>query len=112
MLALLILNCKIILVLFILNKLLHSLVWVMLQIWNVKTTECIHTFQGGIGSTSSDVTVNSVHLLPRNIDHFVLCNKSSTVFVMTMQGQVSSLFVCQWSISSLTSYIGLNWFSC
>eukprot|EP00794_Sanderia_malayensis_P019400 gene19400-21323_t len=58
------------------------------KIWNLKTTECLHTFQGAIGATTSDISVNSVHLLPRNIDQFVLCNKSNTIFILNMQGQI------------------------
>lgn len=39
-------------------------------------------FQGG------DASVNSVHLFPKNTDHIVVCNKTSSIFIMTLQGQV------------------------
>lgn len=39
-------------------------------------------FQGG------DASVNSVHLFPRNSDHIVVCNKTSSIYIMTLQGQV------------------------
>jgi WD40 repeat-containing protein SMU1 len=34
------------------------------------------------------VSVNSVHLFPKNSDHIVVCNKTSAMYIMTLQGQV------------------------
>lgn len=42
-------------------------------------------FQGG------DASVNSVHLFPKNADHIVVCNKTSSIYIMTLQGQVLEL---------------------
>jgi len=63
-----------------------------IKIWNIKSAECLHTFQGGIGGSAGGVRCNSVHIQPRQPDHFILCNKSSTIFVMNLQGQVVRTF--------------------
>jgi WD40 repeat-containing protein SMU1 len=57
--------------------------------WNVKTTECIKTIKPDVGSGAVDLTINSIHLFPKNVDQFVMCNRSSTVAIMNMQGQVN-----------------------
>ena len=72
-----------------------------IQLWNLKTTECINTFKGGLTGSEGDVTINSIHFLPKTTDQFVICNRSNAVTLMNIQGQVGrSLTLYLYSLQS------------
>ncbi|RUS34561.1 hypothetical protein BC938DRAFT_479667 [Jimgerdemannia flammicorona] len=62
------------------------------KIWDAKSSSCLHTLtpQDGALLTSgvSGATVLSVIPMPKNMDQFVVCNKSSMVYIMTLRGQL------------------------
>ncbi|XP_062097158.1 suppressor of mec-8 and unc-52 protein homolog 1 [Humulus lupulus] len=62
------------------------------KVWDVKTTECLQTFKPPPPLRGGDASVNSVHLFPKSTDHIIVCNKTSSVYIMTLQGQVVKSF--------------------
>lgn len=60
-----------------------------IKLWSLKTNDCVSTFKAPISSANIDLSINSVTLLPKNPDNFLVCNRSNTLFVMNLQGQVS-----------------------
>jgi len=65
-----------------------------LKVWSVKSTECQNTFRVSVPGAGSIIStpVISVHLVPKSnmTDQqlFVVCNKTNTVHVVNIQGQV------------------------
>eukprot|EP00850_Spirogloea_muscicola_P012130 SM000077S21604 [mRNA] locus=s77:424787:429886:- [translate_table: standard] len=62
------------------------------KVWDAKSADCLQTLKPPPPLRGGDATVNSVHVMPKNLDHIVVCSRSSTIFVMTLQGQVVKSF--------------------
>ncbi|KVI07465.1 CTLH, C-terminal LisH motif-containing protein [Cynara cardunculus var. scolymus] len=58
------------------------------KVWDLKSTDCLQTFKPPPPLRGGDASVNSVHLSPKNPDHVIVCNKTSSIYLMTLQGQV------------------------
>ncbi|VAH60704.1 unnamed protein product [Triticum turgidum subsp. durum] len=57
------------------------------DVWDAKTADCLQSFKPPPPLRGGDASVNSVHLFPKNSDHIVVCNKTSSIYIMTLQGQ-------------------------
>ncbi|CAG8675094.1 43942_t:CDS:10 [Gigaspora margarita] len=68
-----------------------------IKIWDSKSTSCLHTItphggQGASATISGGITVNCVVQMPKNMDQLIVCNKSPTIYIVTMRGQIIKTF--------------------
>lgn len=62
------------------------------KVWDTKSTDCLQTFKPPPPLRGGDASVNSIHLFPKNPEHIIVCNKTSSIYLMTLQGQVVKSF--------------------
>jgi WD40 repeat-containing protein SMU1 len=55
-----------------------------IKVWNLKSLECINTFR-----INNDVPINCILQIPKSQDQYVICNRTNTLHVINLQGQVS-----------------------
>ena len=66
----------------------------MLRVWDAKTCDCLASFRPPQALAGHERAVLSVHANPQNVDHILVCTRSNTAFMMTLQGQVSISAQC------------------
>jgi hypothetical protein len=44
--------------------------------------------KAALETDAADITVNSLALVPRHADQFLVCNRSNTLFLMDLKGTV------------------------
>jgi len=59
-----------------------------IRIWDAKSTDCLNTFR----LNNTEIIIQSLQILPKSNDHLVVCNKSNTVYIMNLDGQVLKNF--------------------
>lgn len=57
----------------------------VLKMWNLKSLECLNTFR-----IAAEVPINCILPIAKSNDQFVICNRSNTLVIVNMQGQVSA----------------------
>ncbi|PAV57555.1 hypothetical protein WR25_26387 [Diploscapter pachys] len=53
-----------------------------IRVWSLKSTECLTTFR-----VLGDVSINCLLPVPKT-DNFIVCNRSNTLYVVNLQGQI------------------------
>ncbi|VDN93422.1 unnamed protein product [Brugia pahangi] len=53
------------------------------RVWNLKTCECVNTVR-----VAGDIVVNSVNPIPKSDNQFIICNRSNTIVIVNIRGQI------------------------
>jgi len=62
------------------------------RIWDGKSCEQLGAFRPPQAASGQEVAINSIHVHPLQPDQLFVCNRSSTLYLMTLQGQVIKSF--------------------
>ncbi len=66
--------------------------WLCVQVWDFKTAECVRSFEVPQPTLLVECAVNSVSFLPRHRDQLLVSNRTNSLYVMSLTGEVR----CWW----------------
>lgn len=61
------------------------------KLWDVRSTECLRTFLPPQVNLVTETVCNNIWFLPHNRDRLLVCNKTSSLYIMSVTGEVRCL---------------------
>ena len=58
------------------------------RVWDAKSCDCLTSFRPPTPASGVELSINSLAFLPTNPDHLVVCNRSPTLYIMSLGGEV------------------------
>ena len=58
------------------------------RVWDVRSSECISQFRPPSEAGLSELSVNTVTFMPDTPEHLLVCNRSPSLFIMTLSGML------------------------
>jgi len=62
------------------------------KVWDSRTTESLFTFRPAMSQALVETSIHTVLQIPNANEHFLVCNRSATAYMVTLQGQVVKSF--------------------
>jgi len=63
-----------------------------LKLWDVKTSDCIQTFNPPKLNSFTEQSIHSLAMMPGNSEQIFVCNRTSSIFLMNIRGEVIRKF--------------------
>jgi len=61
-----------------------------IKVWDAKTSDCLQTLKSG--GALKETTIQSIFIIPKNMEQLLVCSRTPTVQIMTLKGQVVKSF--------------------
>lgn len=59
-----------------------------IKLWDIKSTDCLHTYSLPSHNLSVELVLNSILVMPRQVDQIIVCSRSNELHITSMTGKI------------------------